>query len=36
VTAYTVNETARAEALFSWGVDAVFTDRPGALLKNFP
>ena len=36
VTAYTVNEAARAEALFSWGVDAIFTDVPGELLKNFP
>ena len=36
MTAYTVNDTARAAELFSWGVDAVFTDLPGVLLKNFP
>jgi glycerophosphoryl diester phosphodiesterase len=36
VTAYTVNEAARAAELFSWGVDAVFTDLPGVMLKNFP
>ena len=36
VTAYTVNDDARAALLFSWGVDAVFTDTPGAMLKNFP
>ncbi len=36
ITAYTVNEPARASELFSWGVDAVFTDLPGVMLKNFP
>lgn len=36
VTSYTVNDTVRAELLFSWGVDAVFTDLPGVMLKNFP
>lgn len=36
VTAYTVNDEARARLLFSWGVDALFTDVPGALLKSFP
>src|SRR5215472_8705711 len=29
VFAYTVNLTERARALFSWGVDAVFSDCPG-------
>lgn len=36
VTAYTVNDEARASLLFSWGVDALFSDVPGALLKSFP
>lgn len=36
VTAYTVNDEARASLLFSWGVDAVFSDIPGVLLKSFP
>jgi glycerophosphoryl diester phosphodiesterase len=31
---YTVNETARARELFDWGVDGVFSDTPGALLKD--
>jgi len=35
VMAYTVNETARAETLFSWGVDAIFTDIPGEMLRVF-
>ena len=35
VMAYTVNEPARAEVLFSWGVDAVFTDIPGEMLRSF-
>lgn len=35
VMAYTVNETARAETLFSWGVDAIFTDVPGEMLRVF-
>jgi len=30
---YTVNDPAKAEELFSWGVDAVFTDRPDALKE---
>jgi glycerophosphoryl diester phosphodiesterase len=34
VISYTVNETARARELFDWGVDAVFTDVPGQLLKG--
>jgi glycerophosphoryl diester phosphodiesterase len=33
VLAYTVNDAARAEILFSWGVDAIFTDIPGEMLK---
>jgi len=32
VLCYTVNEPARARQLFAWGVSAVFTDRPDALL----
>jgi glycerophosphoryl diester phosphodiesterase len=32
VLCYTVNDPARARELFAWGVDAVFTDRPDALL----
>ena len=35
VLAYTVNEPARAEVLFGWGVDAIFTDVPGEMLKSF-
>lgn len=35
VMAYTVNETARAETLFGWGVDAIFTDVPGEMLRVF-
>ncbi len=31
VMAYTVNEPARAETLFGWGVDAIFTDIPGEM-----
>jgi glycerophosphoryl diester phosphodiesterase len=30
--AYTVNETKRAEELFSWGVDALFTDKPDKIM----
>lgn len=33
VLAYTVNEPARAETLFGWGVDAIFTDIPGEMLR---
>ena len=36
VTAYTVNDEARATLLFSWGVDALFSDVPGVLLQSFP
>lgn len=28
---YTVNEAVLAKRLFSWGVDSIFTDRPGEL-----
>ncbi len=35
VMAYTVNEPARAELLFDWGVDAIFTDIPGEMVKIF-
>jgi len=31
---YTVNEPAKAKQLFSWGVDAVFTDRPDVLMET--
>lgn len=34
IATYTVNEPARARELFSWGVDAVFSDVPGLLLKE--
>ena len=34
VLCYTVNEPARARQLFAWGVAAVFTDRPDALLAG--
>lgn len=34
VISYTINETARARELFDWGVDAVFSDAPGRLLKG--
>jgi glycerophosphoryl diester phosphodiesterase len=34
VVSYTVNETARARELFDWGVDGVFSDVPGLLLKD--
>ncbi len=33
VLAYTVNDPARADELFSWGVKAVFTDVPGDMLR---
>jgi glycerophosphoryl diester phosphodiesterase len=35
VMAYTVNEPARAETLFNGGVDAIFTDIPGEMLRVF-
>lgn len=31
---FTVNEKARAEQLFSWGVDAVFSDCPDVILNK--
>ncbi|HYG85298.1 MAG TPA: glycerophosphoryl diester phosphodiesterase [Azospirillum sp.] len=34
VLAYTVNDAARAKALFDWGVAAVFTDAPGRLAEQ--
>ena len=34
VLCYTVNDPARARQLFAWGVAAVFTDRPDALLAG--
>jgi glycerophosphoryl diester phosphodiesterase len=34
IAAYTVNEPARARELFSWGVDTVFSDVPGLLLRE--
>ena len=36
VMAYTVNEAARAETLFAWGVNSIFTDTPGEMLRAFP
>jgi glycerophosphoryl diester phosphodiesterase len=35
VLAYTVNEPARAETLFNWGVEAIFTDIPAEMLAIF-
>jgi glycerophosphoryl diester phosphodiesterase len=34
VLVYTVNRAARARRLFDWGVDSVFSDRPGALIRT--
>lgn len=34
IATYTVNDPARARELFAWGVDAVFSDAPGLLLKE--
>ena len=34
VLAYTVNDSQRAQELFSWGVDAVFTDCPDQILAH--
>ena len=34
IATYTVNEPSRARELFSWGVDSVFSDVPGMLLKE--
>ncbi|HVY53059.1 MAG TPA: glycerophosphodiester phosphodiesterase family protein [Gammaproteobacteria bacterium] len=33
ILAYTVNDPQRAKELFSWGVDAVFTDCPDKILE---
>lgn len=30
---YTVNDVSRAEQLFSWGVDAVFSDIPDIIAR---
>ncbi len=32
--AYTVNDAARAKELFSWGVDAVFSDNPKKIIQK--
>lgn len=29
IAAYTVNDSARAQQLFEWGIDSIFTDHPG-------
>jgi glycerophosphoryl diester phosphodiesterase len=34
--AYTVNEVARAEELFGWGVDGMFTDNLREFAQRFP
>ena len=34
--AYTVNDPARARALFEMGVDGVFSDAPDAILAVAP
>jgi glycerophosphoryl diester phosphodiesterase len=34
VLSYTVNEIERARELFSWGVDAVYSDYPECILKG--
>ncbi len=34
ILTYTVNEPARARELFGWGVDSVFSDVPGWLIKE--
>lgn len=36
VLAYTVNDRGRATELFDWGLDAIFTDVPGEMLRAFP
>jgi glycerophosphoryl diester phosphodiesterase len=35
LTSYTVNEIDRAATLFQWGVDAIFTDIPGEMVRRF-
>lgn len=34
ILAYTVNDKNVAQQLFSWGVDAVFTDDPGKIIRG--
>jgi glycerophosphoryl diester phosphodiesterase len=34
LTAYTVNDPARAATLYDWGVDAVFADAPDRLINE--
>ncbi|APV51569.1 glycerophosphodiester phosphodiesterase [Betaproteobacteria bacterium GR16-43] len=36
VMAYTVNDVAKAEELFGWGVDAMFTDNLRVFAQAFP
>jgi len=36
VLVYTVNEIARAEELFTWGVDGMFTDNLDEFAQRFP
>jgi glycerophosphoryl diester phosphodiesterase len=36
VMVYTVNDTARAAALFQLGVDGIFTDNLAAMAEKFP
>lgn len=36
VMAYTVNDVARAEELFGWGVDGMFTDNLREFAQRFP
>ncbi len=36
VRAFTVNDKARAETLFGWGVDGVISDYPDRILANNP
>jgi len=35
LSSYTVNEVGRAAELFQWGVDAIFTDVPGEMVRKF-
>lgn len=35
LSTYTVNEVERAATLFQWGVDAIFTDIPGEMVRRF-
>ncbi len=36
ILSYTVNRLSRAQALFSWGVDAIFTDTAPMMLQSLP